>query len=455
MSNKFIPIDRDTPFVIPVQAWLSEGHLARFIVEMVEGLDVTALEAAYGGGGSAPYPPKMMLALLFYGYATGIFSSRALERATYELIPVIYITGNTHPDHNSINTFRKRFLEELKELFVQILLRAYGLGVLQLGDLSLDGSKVHANASKHKAMSWDYANRLEEQLRAEVEGLLQQAEAGNAEPVPGLKVADEVALRQARLQQISDVKAELEARAQARYEQEQAAYEAKLAQRRAQEQARGRKLGGRLPKPPEPGPQGKDQINFTDPESRIMPVSGGGFEQAYNAQVGVDHGSRLIVENHVSQHPNDKQELQPALAGIEQLPEQLGQVNHLLADNGYFSEANVKDCERASITPLLATGRAVHHPTPAERLADPGEAPNTTDPVVQMEHRLQTPEGKALYAKRKSTVEPVFGIIKHVMRLRQFLLRGLQAVQGEWNLVCIAYNLKRLHVVHVVHVVTG
>jgi transposase len=292
--------------VIPVQAWLSEDHLARFIVAIVDSLDVTALEAAYSGGGSPPYPPKMMLALLFYGYATGIFSSRALERATYELIPVIYITGNTHPDHNSINTFRKRFLKELEDLFVQILVRAYALGVLQLGDISLDGSKVHANASKHKAMSWDYANRLEEQLRAEVDALLQQAEAGNTAPVPGLKVADEVALRQARLQQISDVKAELEARAQARYEQERAAYEAKLAQRRAQEQARGRKLGGRPPKPPEPGPQGKDQVNFTDPESRIMPVSGGGFEQAYNAQAGVDHGSRLIVVNHVSQNPNDK-----------------------------------------------------------------------------------------------------------------------------------------------------
>ena len=447
MSNKFIPIERDQPFVIPVQEWLTEDHLARFMVEIVEGLDVTALEAAYGGGGSAPYPPKMMLALLFYGYATGIFSSRALERATYELIPVIYISGGTHPDHNSINTFRKRFLGELQGLFVQILLRAYGLGVLQLGKLSLDGSKVHANASKHKAMSWDYANRLEEQLRAEVEALLQQAEAGNTEPLPGLKVADEVALRQAQLQQISDVKAELEARAQARYEQERAAYEEKLAQRRAQEQARGRKRGGRPPKPPEPGPQGKDQVNFTDPESRIMPVSGGGFEQAYNAQIGVDHGSRLIVENHVSQNPNDKQELPPALDNLSQLPEELGQVDHLLTDNGYFSEANVKACEQASITPLLATGRAVHHPTPAERFADPGEAPDTTDPVAPMEHRLQTPEGKALYAKRKSTVEPVFGIIKHVMKFRQFLLRGWQAVQGEWTLVCIAYNLKRLQVV--------
>ena len=446
MSNQFIPIERDQPVVIPVQEWLAEDHLARFIVEIVESLDVSSLEAAYSGGGSAPYPPKMMLALLFYGYATGIFSSRALERATYELIPVIYITGNTHPDHNSINTFRKRFLEELKGLFVQILLRAYALGVLQLGNVSLDGSKVHANASKHKAMSWDYANRLEEQLQAEVAALLQQAEAGNTEPLPGLKVADEVALRQARLQQIGAVKAELEARAQARYEQEQAAYEAKLAQRRAKEQARGHKLGGRPPQPPEPGPQGKDQVNFTDPESQIMPVSGGGFEQAYNAQAGVDHGSRLIVVNHLSPNPNDQQELQPALDNLSQLPEELGQVNHVLTDNGYCSEVNVKACEQAHITPLLATGRAGHHPTLEERFADPGEAPDTVDPVARMEHRLQTPEGKALYAKRKSTIEPVFGIIKHVMGFRQFLLRGLQAVQGEWNLVCIAYNLKRLPV---------
>jgi transposase len=447
MSNQFIPIERDQPVVIPVQEWLAEDHLARFIVEIVESLDVTPLEAAYRGGGSAPYPPKMMLALLFYGYATGIFSSRALEQATYELIPVIYITGNTHPDHNSINTFRKRFLGELKGLFVQILLRAYALGVLQLGNVSLDGSKVHANASKHKAMSWDYANRLEEQLQVEVEALLQQAEAGHTEPLPGLKVADEVALRQAQLQQIGAVKAELEARAQARYEQEQAAYEAKLAQRRAKEQARGRQLGGRPPQPPEPGPQGKDQVNFTDSDSQIMPVSGGGgFEQAYNAQAGVEHNSRLIVENHLSPNPNDKQELQPALDNLSQLPKELGQVNHALTDNGYFSEANVKACEQAGIIPLIATGRAGHHPTLEERFADPGEAPDTADPVAQMQHRLRTPEGKALYAKRKSTVEPVFGIIKHVMGFRQFLLRGLQAVQGEWNLVCIAYNLKRLHV---------
>lgn len=217
MSNKFILIERDQPFSIPVQEWLERDHLARFIVSLVEGLDVSALEAAYGGGGSPPYPPKMMLAVLFYGYVTGVFSSRKLERATYEAIPFIYITGNTHPDHDSINTFRKRFLGEMEDLFTQILVRAYGFGVLRLGDVSLDGTKIHANASQPKAMSWGYANRLEEPLRAEVQELLRQAEAaGDPEPVAGMTVGEEVALRQARLQQIGATKTELEARAPAR-----------------------------------------------------------------------------------------------------------------------------------------------------------------------------------------------------------------------------------------------
>jgi transposase len=266
MSTQFIPIERDSPLVVSVQELLAGDHLAQFIVAIVGDLDVTPLEAAYRGGGSAPYPPKMMLALLFYGYATGIFSSRGLERATYELIPVIYLTGNTHPDHNRSNAFRKRFLGELKGLFTQIVLRAYALGVVRLGDVSLDGTKVHAQASKHKAMSWDYAKRLEVQLRAEVEALLRKAEeAGNAEPVVGMKVAEEVRLRHERLARVGEAKEELERRAQARYELEKAAYEERQAQRLEREQQRGRKLGGRAPKPPKPGPRGSDQINFTDP----------------------------------------------------------------------------------------------------------------------------------------------------------------------------------------------
>ena len=448
MSNQFIPIKRDQPFVIPVQEWLAEDHLARFVVTIVSGLDVSTLEASYSGGGSAPYPPRMMLAFLFYGYATGTFSSRKLEQATYELIPMIYITGNTHPDHNSINTFRKRFLEEMKDLFTQILLRAYALGALRLGDVSLDGTKIHANASKHKALSWAYANRLEEQLRAEVDALLKKAEeADDVEPVAGMKVGEEVALRQAHLQQIGAAKTELEARAQARYELEKAAYDAKQAQRQEREKQLGHKLGGRAPKPPELGPRGGDQVNFTDPESRIMPVSGGGFEQSYNAQACVDQESRLVVENHVTQQPNDKQEIKPALANLGALAEELGHVRHLAADTGYFSAANAEACDQQGIIPLLACGREAHHPSPEDRFADAGKAPAATaSAVTQMRHRLKTAEGKAIYAKRKSTVEPVFGVIKQVMGFRQFLLRGLEAVTGEWMLVCIAYNLKRLHV---------
>ena len=448
MSNQFITIERDQPFVIPAQEWLAEDHLARFVVTILSGLDVSTLEASYSGGGSAPYPPRMMLAFLVYGYATGTFSSRKLEQATYELIPVIYITGNTHPDHNSINTFRKRFLEEMKDLFTQILLRAYALGALRLGDVSLDGTKIHANASKHKALSWAYANRLEEQLRAEVDALLKKAEeADDVEPVAGMKVGEEVALRQAHLQQIGAAKTELEARAQARYELEKAAYDAKQAQRQEREKQLGHKLGGRAPKPPELGPRGGDQVNFTDPESRIMPVSGGGFEQSYNAQACVDQESRLVVENHVTQQPNDKQEIKPALANLGALAEELGHVRHLAADTGYFSAANAEACDQQGIIPLLACGREVHHTSPEDRFADAGKAPAATaSAVTQMRHRLKTAEGKAIYAKRKSTVEPVFGVIKQVMGFRQFLLRGLEAVTGEWMLVCIAYNLKRLHV---------
>ena len=285
-------------------------------------------------------------------------------------------------------------------------------------------------------------------MRGEVDALLRKAEeAGNAEPVAGMKVAEEVRLQHERLARVGETKVELEKRAQARYELEKAAYEEQQARRLEREQQRGRKLGGRAPKPPEPEPRGSDQINFTDPESRIMPESGGSFEQSYNAQAGVDHGSRLIVENHVTQQPNDKHEVAPALAALNALPDELGSVEHLLGDNGFFSEANTVACEQEDIIPMLACSREAHHPSLEARFADPGAAPPDTEGAVRrMRHRLKTLEGKAQYAQRKSTVEPVFGISKNVLGFRQFLLRGLQAVTGEWTLVCIAYNLKRLQV---------
>ena len=404
-------------------------------------LDTSEIEGAYKGGGSPPYPPKMMLALLFYCYAKGIFASRQIEQATYELIPVLYITGGTHPDHDSINTFRKRFLDQLQSLFVQILEYACNLGIFKLGDISIDGTKIQANASKHKAMSWEYANKLEVQLQAEVEALLDKSQTEAGASFRDIDIPQEVQRRQERLEKIAQVKTEIEARAQARYEREKAEYEAKLRERATKEKVRGRKLGGKQPKAPEAGPKAKDQVNFTDSESRIMPTSGGGFEQAYNAQASVDIDTMLIVGNHISQKPNDKQEVEPALAQLNQLPETLG----LKAlDSGFFSEDNAQRLVENEIEAYIACGRQSHNLTLEERLAIAPEPPENPDVVTAMKHRLKTEVGKQFYAKRKSTVEPVFGIIKEVMGFRRFLLRGLNAVTGEWTLVCIAFNLKRL-----------
>jgi transposase len=446
VSNRFIEIDRSQPITLPgnLEGWLDGNDLAHFIVEVVEALDTRAIEEAYHGGGSAPYPPKMLLALLFYCYAKGIFSSRKIERATYELIPVLYLTGGTHPDHDSINTFRKRFLRQLEPLFVQILRIAHGLGILKLGDVSIDGTKIQANASKHEAMSWAYAEKLEETLRAEVQTWLQRAETEGGQGAKDIDLPAELKRREDRLQKIAAVKAEIERRAQARYAQEQADYAANQAERAAKEQARSRKLGGKQPQEPTPGPRPKDQVNFTDEDSRIMPVSGGGFEQAYNAQATVDMATLLIVGAHVTQQANDKQEVEPALQEVAKLPDDLGQVERAALDNGYYSQDNIDTLAGHEIEPFIAVGRQSHYEALEERLAPVPEAPQNPDAVGAMKYRLKTTEGKAFYAKRKTTVEPVFGIIKEVMGFRRFLLRGLEAVKGEWRLVCLAFNLKRL-----------
>jgi transposase len=448
MSNQFLEIDRSQPITLPgnLEGWLDGHDLAHFIVEVAEVLDTREIEAAYRGGGSTPYPPKMLLALLFYCYAKGIFTSRKIERATYELIPVLYLAGGTHPDHDSINTFRQRFLPQFERLFVQVLLIAHALGVVKLGEVSLDGTKIEANASKHHAMSWGYAERLEQRLKAEVRTLLERAAAVDDPGAVDIDLPAELKRREDRLAKIAAVKAEIERRAQARYAQEQAAHAAKLAERAAKEQARGRKLGGKPPQAPTPGPRPDDQVNFTDGDSRIMPVSGGGFEQAYNAQATVTMGSLLIVGTHVTQNPNDQQEMEPAVAELAKLPETLGAVERMAADNGYGSAHNVEILVTAGIEPLIAVGRQRHHEALAERLTPVPEAPPNPDAMGAMKHRLKTKEGKAFYAKRKTTSEPVFGILKEVMGFRRFLLRGLAAVQGEWRLVCLAFNLKRLFV---------
>ena len=448
MSVKFVECDRETQYLLPpsLQDWLPEGHLARFVVEIVEQLDLGSLKKSYAGRGSQPYNPEMLVSLLYYGYATGVFSSRKLERNTYDSVAFRYVAANTHPDHDTIATFRRRFSPQLKECFVQILLIANQMKLLKLGSVSLDGSKIKANASKHKALSYEHACKLEAQLKSEVAELLKKAEDADRSDIPdGMSIPEELEHREKRLSAIAAAKAEIERRAAERHDREQKEYEEKLAKRAKKEQQTGKKPRGKQPKPPKPGPMAKDQVNLTDEESRIMPVSGGGFEQAYNAQAGVDTTSKLILSAHVAQQPNDKQELKPTLENLAALPKELGQVTELISDSGYFSENNVTACENKEITPYIAVDREHHNQSLWDRFREPPPLPEDADSVARMMHRLKTTTGKTVYRLRKVTSEPVFGIIKEVMSFRRFLMRGLEAAQGEWNLVCMAWNIKRLH----------
>jgi len=448
MSVHFIESDRKTPFLLPpsIEDWLPEGHLARFVVEIVEQLDLSSLTEPYTGRGSQPHHPAMLVALLFYGYAVGVFSSRKIERSTYDSVAFRYIAANSHPDHDTIAHFRKRFLQELTGLFVQILWVARQMGVLKLGNVSLDGSKVKAHASKHKALSYEHACKLEAQLKNEVAQLLQKAEAADRADLPdGLSIPEELQRREDRLSAIRNAKAEIERRAAERQAREQAAYREKMAKRARKEQETGQKPPGRQPQPPVPGPTAKDQVNLTDGDSRIMPTSGG-FEQCYNAQAGVDVATKIIVSAHVTPEPNDKQQLEPTLKELAALPKELGKVSGLISDRGYFSETNVQACENQGITPYIAIGREHHHQDPWDRFREPPALPEGADAVSRMRHRLKTAAGKATYALRKVTSEPVFGIIKAVMGFRSFQMRGTEAAEGEWNLVCMAWNIKRLHV---------
>ena len=380
------------------------------------------------------------------GMRRATFSSRKIEKGTHEQIPYRYIAGNMRPDHDTINEFRRQNLQELKGLFVQVLLLAYLLGYVKLGNISIDGSKIHADASKSKAVSYSRIGQMEERLQQEIDELFQLAEAAEGAECD-IDIDNEIQRRQGKLDNLAEAKAVLEARAAVRDEEEAAEYTQKMAARQAKEVRTGKKTPGRPPKPPEPGPRDKDQYNFTDPESRIMKNGNNkGFEQSYNGQAAVEHESRFIVGNTLSNHPNDKQE---ALPVVDAIPSILGTPDAAALDNGYMSQTNIEGLEDRGITPYIATGRDSHHLDLHSLLAEePEPPPENADHIVKMAHTLQTTTGKAIYKLRKSTVEPVFGIIKEVMGFRQFSLRGLTAAAGEWNLVCLAYNLKRLHILH-------
>ncbi len=443
----FLPTDRETEYLLPpsVQDWLPESHLARYVVDVVDALDLSELERAYAGRGSDAYHPATLLSLLIYGYATGVFSSRKIERATYDSLAFRFIAGNTHPDHDTLATFRRRFGPQFQAAFVQVLKMARANRLSRFGTVSLDGTKIHANASKHKAMSYGHAQKIEAQLQLQVEELRRMAERADQKPAPdGMDVPQEIKRREERLAAIAEAKIAIEREAQERYERERAEYEVKMAGRNAKRAAGKNPGGNKDPKEPEPGPRPSDQINFTDGQSRIMPTRGQGFEQCYNAQAVVDCETMLVLATSVIQAPVDVNQIEPMVRKLQQIEETIGRPDALLADTGYFSAANVRTCLEAGIEPLVASKREQHNQDWRERFEEPPALGEGATEVEAMKHRLKTKAGRARYALRKQTVEPVFGIIKSAMGFRQFLLRGREQVEQEWTLVCLAWNLKRM-----------
>jgi transposase len=425
---------------------LPADHLAHFIVDIIAQLDLAPLYARYGKRGGAPYAPEILLGLLVYAYATGVFSSRKIEQATKETAAFRFLAGNLSPDHDTLAAFRKQFLPELQGLFVQVLLFAQETGVLHLGNISLDGTKLHADASKSKAVSYKRLLEIEVKLQGEVAQLFALAETSDTRAVAeGMDAPYEIARREERLKRLAEAKVVLQERAAERAALEQIEYDAKMAQRQDKEDKTGKKPRGKPPPPPSATPKDGDQYNFTDPDSRILKNSrDGGFSQQYNAQAAVDQDALLIVGLSLSNHANDQGEVAPTLAAI---PAQLGTPPAAALDTGYFSESNCHVLEGAGIDPYIATGRDPHNAGWEAHFAPSGDPPAESASLREkMAYKLRTTLGKAIYRRRKCTIEPVFGQIKEVMGFRQFSLRGLPAATGEWCLVCLAYNLRRLHV---------
>jgi transposase len=473
MSKRFRTCSLDQPLLLPpsLQDWLPEKHLARFIADVADGLDLSQILSEYArrdGRGMAGYHPLMLVRVLLYGYCTGVVSSRKLESATYQDVAIRYLAADEHPDHDTIAAFRQMHLQALAGLFVQALQLCEKAGLVKLGHVAIDGTKLKANASKHKAMSYERMTEKEQQLREEVDKLLAQAAQADAEEdakygkgKQGDELPAELARRESRLKKIAEAKAVLEQEARERARIEKAAVEARLEERRRQEQESGKKCGGNPPQVPDPEqaePAPKAQRNFTDPDSRIM-MDGAtkSFMQAYNAQAAVDSHAQIIVAAALTQEANDKKQLAPMLEQVEQnmgrKPEQAS------ADAGYFSEAAVTDQKVAGVDLLVPPERQKRNAGSQTALvAADIETPVATQPQSQsagqstppksaaeaMRDKLQTAAGKAVYKMRKAVVEPVFGQLKAVRGLRGFSMRGMEKVSAEWQIMCLTHNLLKL-----------
>jgi transposase len=456
MGKSFRADDLNQSLLFPpsLHDWLPENHLARFLADVVNALDLEGIYASYSekdGRGMSAYAPAMMVRVLLYGYATGVYSSRKIQAKTYDDVAFRFLSADEHPDHSTLAEFRKRHLKALSGLFLQAVQLCAKAGLVKLGHVAIDGTKIKANASKHKAMSYARMGEAERRLQQEIDGLLQQAEETDAAEDAlygkgrrGDELPDELSRRDSRLKKIQQAKAELEKEAEEKAEQQRAEAEAKRAARRQQEQQTGKKPRGREPKAPAPEqaqPEAKAQRNFTDGDSRIMPdgANKGSFLQGYNAQAAVDSTAQVIVAAEITQQSNDSRQLLPML---EQLEANLGRKpDAVSADAGYWSEANATDEKVAGIDLHIATGRMKHDPTmETER----GPLPDQATAKQAMQHKLRTDAGRTIYKMRKAIVEPVFGQIKEVRGFRRFSLRGLDKVRAEWKLVCAAANLLKL-----------
>ena len=448
MATRFVNVDRTTALLLPpdLRDWVAEDDLVHFVIHAVERLPLERFSVNGRGCGDEQYPPHMLLALLIYCYANGIFSSRRIERATYRDVAVRYLCADTHPDHDTICTFRRNNLEAVGAAFVEVLELAREMKLLRLGVVSIDGTQIKASASKDKNVTYERAQKLRAQLRLDVGELLKQAEQNDQNQEDPQKLPQEIARREKLLRKMDEACAQLEERARARAEAERADYERKVA---AREERDGSRKGPK-PKPPHGTPEPDEQINLTDADSQLMRKSRReAYGQSYNAQAVVDaEGSQLIVGQRVSTCASDANELEPDLKCI---PETLGKPSAALADCGYANRESFSRIRGEPNSPALyvsvhredAHAERRYEYRPAKRMTPPKTIVDPT--LVAMSEKLRSKEGRAIYRRRACTVEPTFGIIKQILGFRQFLLRGLAKVGGEWHLVCLAYNLKRLH----------
>jgi transposase len=444
MSKTYRPYEPDQMFLLPPAQtdWLPEGHLVYFLRDAVSGFDLSAITTVYEREerGYPPYHPQMMVGILLYAYCLGVTSSRKIARRLEEDVSFRVLAANNTPDFRTIADFRKRHLTELAGLFVQVLRLCQKAGLVKLGHVSLDGTKLKANASKHKAMSYKRMKSEEARLMAEVKALLRQAEATDEREDAeygatrrGDELSEELAFRESRLKKIREARAELE---------REAREEAEKRRREIDDRKSSGPRRGRPPKAPDETPAPKDQKNFTDPESRIMPASGEkkSFIHGYNCQAAVDQSSQVIVAAEVTQDTNDKKQgvplIEQVLTNMEKIPV------HVSMDAGYFSEETIGAIESLGIEAFIPPDRQKHTkpPPPAPR----GRIPKSLGVADRMRRKLQTKRGRAIYEKRKETVEPVFGQIKQARGIRQFLLRGVIKVKAEWMLICTGHNLLKL-----------